>query len=214
MTVRVGLIACVVVGVAVLLVGERLEKKRMALVSKSIASACFCALGLAEGALSAGTFGKWILAGLVLGAGGDVALALPGEKPFLVGLGLFLGGHVAYVVACASKASIASWVAPAALVPLAASSAALAWLLRYVGPMKVPVVAYVVTITAMVAGAFAVHAAEPAHVALLAGALLFYVSDLTVARDRFVKNAFENRLVGLPLYYAGQVLMALAIATP
>jgi hypothetical protein len=44
-----------------------------------------------------------------------------------------------------------------------------------------------------------------------AGALLFYLSDLAVARDRFVRPGLANRLVGLPLYYAGQVLLALAL---
>jgi hypothetical protein len=35
-----------------------------------------------------------------------------------------------------------------------------------------------------------------------------YLSDLSVARDRFVKPAFVNRLWGLPLYYASTVLIA------
>jgi len=39
---------------------------------------------------------------------------------------------------------------------------------------------------------------------------LFYVSDLSVARDRFVARAFVNRARGLPAYYAAQVLMAWA----
>ncbi len=43
--------------------------------------------------------------------------------------------------------------------------------------------------------------------------MLFYLSDLFVARERFVTSAFVNRLVGLPLYYGGQVLLALSVAT-
>jgi uncharacterized membrane protein YhhN len=43
------------------------------------------------------------------------------------------------------------------------------------------------------------------------GAALFFASDLLVARDRFVRPGLANRLVGLPLYYAAQVLLALAV---
>ena len=40
------------------------------------------------------------------------------------------------------------------------------------------------------------------------GAVLFYLSDIMVARDRFVAPGFANRLVGLPLYFGGQLLLA------
>jgi hypothetical protein len=43
---------------------------------------------------------------------------------------------------------------------------------------------------------------------LAAGAFGFYLSDLSVARDRFVAPAFVNRLWGLPLYYAAVLLLA------
>jgi uncharacterized membrane protein YhhN len=46
---------------------------------------------------------------------------------------------------------------------------------------------------------------------LYAGAALFYLSDLAVARQRFVAPGFENKLIGLPLYYAGQLLLASAV---
>ena len=46
---------------------------------------------------------------------------------------------------------------------------------------------------------------------ILAGALLFYLSDLLVARQRFVAPGLVNRVVGLPLYYAGQVLLAWSV---
>jgi len=40
---------------------------------------------------------------------------------------------------------------------------------------------------------------------------LFYVSDIFVARQRFVARQHINRLVGLPLYYAGQFMIAFSI---
>jgi uncharacterized membrane protein YhhN len=45
------------------------------------------------------------------------------------------------------------------------------------------------------------------------GALFFYISDLFVARHRFVRAAFENRLAGLSLYYAGQFMLAVSIGS-
>jgi hypothetical protein len=44
-----------------------------------------------------------------------------------------------------------------------------------------------------------------------AGAILFYVSDIFVARQRFVDSNYINRLVGLPLYYVGQFMISFSI---
>jgi hypothetical protein len=42
----------------------------------------------------------------------------------------------------------------------------------------------------------------------LNGAFSSYLSDIFVARQRFVRPAFWNRLIGLPLYYLGQFQIA------
>jgi uncharacterized membrane protein YhhN len=47
---------------------------------------------------------------------------------------------------------------------------------------------------------------------IASGATLFYLSDFTVARDRFVPGAgFANRAIGLALYYAAQFLLAFSV---
>jgi uncharacterized membrane protein YhhN len=70
-----------------------------------------------------------------------------------------------------------------------------------------PVRAYLVVIGVMTTLAFGVTAAGgPLAVAI--GALAFTASDVSVARDRFVKHEFVNRAWGLPLYYAAQMLIA------
>jgi len=43
------------------------------------------------------------------------------------------------------------------------------------------------------------------------GALLFLLSDLAVARDRFVAPVFINRVWGLPMYFCGQLLFAFSV---
>ena len=67
--------------------------------------------------------------------------------------------------------------------------------------------AYVAVISAMVASATGAFGAA-GGAALLAGALGFFASDLAVARQRFVAKSFTNKLWGLPLYYASQLLLA------
>jgi hypothetical protein len=46
---------------------------------------------------------------------------------------------------------------------------------------------------------------------VLSGAIVFYLSDIFVARDTFVRSEYSNRLIGLPLYYLGQFLFAFSI---
>ena len=78
------------------------------------------------------------------------------------------------------------------------------WLSPHTGSLTKPVLAYILVITAMVA-----LAAGTGRLDLLAAALLFFCSDLAVARQRFLKKEPLNKAVGLPLYYAGQLLFAL-----
>jgi uncharacterized membrane protein YhhN len=44
-----------------------------------------------------------------------------------------------------------------------------------------------------------------------AGALLFWLSDLLVAKRRFGPTSPLDRVVGWPLYFAGQYLLAFSI---
>ena len=74
---------------------------------------------------------------------------------------------------------------------------------------------YVVIISVMVMGALALWGQGPFSITgrfmVLIGAICFYVSDVFVARDRFIVKEFINRLAGLPLYYGGQFLLALSV---
>jgi len=47
---------------------------------------------------------------------------------------------------------------------------------------------------------------------LLAGAVLFYVSDFFVARKAFITQLIWNPTAGLPLYFAGQFVLAWSVA--
>jgi uncharacterized membrane protein YhhN len=174
--------------------------------SKMVASTGFLAVAVAVGAAETG-FGRLVIAALTLSWLGDLFLSYTGRAPFLAGLGAFLLAHVAYVVAFVERGvSEPHPLEPAAIGILAVLVGR--WLLPFVAaPMRGPVIAYIVAISAMVifAGATAQFDADSR---LRLGAVAFFVSDLTVARDRFVAPGFANRAVGLPLYYAGQLLLA------
>lgn len=203
--------------VAALLLAECAEREDLRRATKPVASTAFLIVAVACGATHRGT-PSWIALGLALGALGDLLLMYPGDRAFLAGLVAFLGGHVAYVAAFASEVPIRLWPhAPLALIvpPVVAAAIALAWLWRHLGAMRVPVIAYVAVITTMVIGALVCdwglrHAPLDRHVAL-AGAILFFASDLSVARDRFVAPGFVNRAWGLPAYYAAQLLFAWSV---
>jgi uncharacterized membrane protein YhhN len=81
--------------------------------------------------------------------------------------------------------------------------------------MKLPVLFYVIVITIMLSGAWSVlgdsNLTRPGRIMVFAGALSFYFSDVFVARDRFLKEEFLNRLMGLPMYYTGQFLLAFSV---
>jgi uncharacterized membrane protein YhhN len=81
--------------------------------------------------------------------------------------------------------------------------------------MKIPVIFYMIVISVMLTGAWAVFGdcslARSGRIMIFAGALLFYLSDLFLARHRFVKEDFSNRLMGLPMYYTGQFLLAFSV---
>ena len=156
-----------------------------------------------------------VLYGLCLGLVGDVCLALPHPAAFRAGLLAFLLGHLAYVYAFAALVRPAHWINPGFMLLVGAGVWIFWWLRPRLGRLKWPVIAYIVAISLMLAGAWAIwlrSALKPGlDWAILLGALCFYLSDLCVARDRFVKTQYRNRWLGLPLYYAGQFLLAWSV---
>jgi uncharacterized membrane protein YhhN len=204
--------AVTALAVAALLLSEHKESRAGVWLSKPAASCGFLAVALAAGAWESG-YGRAIFCGLVLSWLGDVLL-IPRAAPrvFLCGVGSFLLGHVAYAVAFLSRGLDAGVFVIAALAAAAAALATLRWLWRHVGAdMKPAVVTYIVVISVMLVAALSTHTAR-SNAWIPIGALGFYLSDLSVARDRFVAPGFLNRAWGLPLYYAAQVILAWSIA--
>ena len=209
----------IVLAAVVLLVGllffERNENQKGKLPTKTILSCLFILIALLQPHLFSEYF-YILLIGLIFCLGGDVFLALPQQRMFLYGLVSFLLGHVCYVICFFYVADLNPWAWGGGAIGLAISGLVFFWLRPHLGSMRDPVMAYVIVITAMVIGAFTVLGDTALHstgrLMVLSGAVSFYISDLFVARDRFLKTEFANRLLGLPLYYAGQFLLAFSVA--
>ncbi len=198
--------------VAALLWVHYTERHALEWAIKPLAAATFVVTALRNGALST-TIGKILLGGLLLAALGDVLLIPRDRRVFLAGIGAFLLGHVAYCVAFAARGIDGLRTGLAGLVLAIVAVPVLRWLWPSVpSAMRVPVAAYVLVITTMVALAFGTVARHGAPL-LVVGAVGFYLSDLSVARDRFVARSFVNRAWGLPLYFYSQLLLASQVGT-
>jgi uncharacterized membrane protein YhhN len=190
---------------------EKRESTRGLLLTKPFLSALFIAAALTGPRTDPVYFGL-VLAGLLFCWAGDVFLIFTAKTLFLAGLFSFLAGHILYTVAFFTRAlpGMLTWFVGA--LAIAVSGAVFTWLRPHLERMLVPVVAYMVVITAMVGGSASLMgdpaAGFPGRGLAFAGALLFYISDIFVARQRFVVKQYVNRLVGLPLYYAAQFMIA------
>lgn len=205
---EIALAAIMAAAVAVLVAAERRGDRMLVLVAKPVASLAFLVLGVSR-FVPGHPYSAWVLLALLLGLTGDLLLML--RRGFLPGLTSFLLAHVAYVVAFSVLLLPRLWPAAWVLPPLVVSTVAAAWLSPHLGRLRVPVLAYVAVITVMVWGAIAVTAAGQGPGIVAAGAALFYLSDLAVARDRLITKKFGSRTFGLPAYYLGQFLLALTV---
>ncbi len=195
-----------VVSVGAMLLDFRTGHSNTGAFFKMAASTGFIAMGIASGGFQS-PYGWLILLGLFFSWWGDYFLLSGTDRIFLLGLISFFLAHVVYAAAFvwqgvhlrATALSFLGLCVPAAIIVI--------WLWPRLGEMRAPVLAYVAVITLMVALASGMSWRWGMWVALL-GALAFYVSDIFVARDRFVAPGAVNGLVGLPLYYAGQLLLA------
>lgn len=156
-----------------------------------------------------------VLVGLILSLGGDVMLMFPSGRAFLAGLVLFLLAHVAYAVTF----TLFNGFYPGDLISGGALLALAVVIYRYLEPglekIKVPVIVYIVVISFMVnraISAFFGTTFGPTQAWLMAGgAILFWISDLMLAVNRF-RQPFKHHRLSLAFYYGGQLLIALSPA--
>ena len=157
--------------------------------------------------------GTWLLAALVFGLLGDIALLSDSLPRFRAGVLAFLVGHLAYLVCFAALGlTVPAW----SWAGLAVLAVAL-WATRDVVPathrlggraLSVPVAVYSVVIGAMLL--FAWFTGVPL-VAL--GATVFVVSDATLSINRFVRPIPHAHLILMVTYHVGQALIVAGVLT-
>jgi uncharacterized membrane protein YhhN len=197
-----------------LLFYEKKKSRVPLLIAKAVLSLLFVMTALLQPRSVPGYY-QYLLLGLIFCLIGDVCLALPKERTFKVGLVAFLIAHVFYIFTFLSLIPIFYWISPGHFIFLGTSTFIFFWLRPHLKSMLIPVLLYIVVITVMVIGAWAVFWKSSFRISgkalILGGALCFYFSDVFVARDRFVKEEYLNRFLGLPLYYASQFMLAFSI---
>ena len=155
-----------------------------------------------------------ILMGLGLSAFGDVLL-LKRDRPLVFKLGMLSFGlaHIAYawaffVVAAGGSGPLGLiGIVPA----LTLSAISVRWLFAKVSSAdRVAIGIYAIMIGVMVAAALMV-AGGPLSWWIGAAALMFAISDVFVARDRFVIRDRRNALAITPLYFGAQCLFAISV---
>lgn len=189
-----------------------------AVILKGLASACFVILGflLSDGSRVTGL----ITTGLLLGCVADVLLNLrmvfpkKGQLIFLVGILVFLSGHIFYLVAILQGA--AYWLI-CVIAGVILTALLMVWIFRQITAKKAFKIFGVVYIGAVVLlNCVAVGnliASPSAFTAVFAaGSLLFLISDIVLILNTFGKETRQSlRVTNITLYYVGQLLIALSL---
>ncbi len=194
--------------VACLLVAEWADSRIAKIAAKMSAASAFLAMALACGALES-SYGEILLGGLVLCWIGDACLLSPGQSTgFLAGIGAFLLGHIVYAIAFYQLGLDWTGLLVGGLVIGGLAVITLRWLHPHVpNDFRIAVVSYIGVISFMVIASISAVAAG-APIILAIGAIVFGISDVFVARERFVSSGFANSALGLPAYFGAQLLLA------
>lgn len=144
-----------------------------------------------------------MVVGLVLSLAGDVFLLLR-EKYFIFGLATFLLGHVAYVVGLQmADTSLVGTLAGLAVVAVSIVIVGRHFLPAIRGgenkELVVPGITYAVVISSMVVSAFGTLSPWA-----IIGATLFYISDGTLAWNRFLEVRRWGHIAVMVTYHLGQ----------
>ena len=188
-------------------------RRRVEYVAKPLTMALLVGVAATAGD-PGGDVRAWLLAGAILGLVGDIALMGDGEIEFMIGLGAFAVGHLAYAVAALLIGFDPVWaligaVFMAALLSFRFATRTVPGARRIGGPVLAgAVVFYACVITAMVVTAWGSGAALAG-----VGAMLFAASDWVLGYQRFVAPLPVGRLGVIVPYHLGQALLIVGLAT-
>lgn len=152
-----------------------------------------------------------IIVGLIFSLIGDVFLMLP-EDRFVAGLVSFLLAHISYLIAFTGDARnvMTLWLAaPFLLYALVFY----VYLAPDLGKQRIPVLIYTIVISSMAWAAWGRWLRLGGIGSMLAaiGAVLFVISDSSLAYNRFHKEHHWGQLLTLSSYYLAQMLIAWSV---
>lgn len=197
---------------------EHKEKYILAVILKGLASACFVLLGILTARKTGDAdFAQLVKVGLVLGLVADVMLNLRfvfkkfGKIVFLVGILVFLSGHILYL--CALLPGVTRlWLV--LLIGVCLTALILWWIFSRIEAQmafKIFGIFYIGAIVIMNCAAFSSLITVPGAGILVftIGAVSFLISDVVLILNTFGKETkFSLRITNLTLYYIGQLLIA------
>ncbi len=155
-------------------------------------------------------YARWMALGLLVCLAADVVL----DAYFVVGGGLFLLGHVCYVIGLTRLAPLTLWHGLVFLAALAALEGFLwAYRKRITDRLlALGVCVYAAALAALLAAAlplpFLGGGAHPLLAA--AGALLFVISDATLCDNMINQRPLPNQYISLGVYYTAQLFLGLS----
>ena len=197
---------------------EKKEKWVNAVICKGLASLCFIILGFLASKGSSGS--KLIIAGLVLGGIADVLLNLryvfkaKGQLVFLIGILVFLSGHIMYLAAILpmNQQKLICIIAGIVLTALL-----MKWIFTKITAakaFKIFGIFYIGAIVILNCVAFGnmISSFSPFTAVFAAGSFLFLISDIVLILNTFGPSSkFSLRVTNLSLYYIGQLLIAFSL---
>jgi len=204
---------------------EKKEKYVLAVILKGLASLMFVLLGYWCCKTTGNTdFNKMVRIGLILGLIADVLLNLrfvfktKGKIVFLVGILVFLSGHILYL--CALLPSVTNILVPI-VVGVILTAITLKWIFSKIEAQKafkIFGIFYIGAIVIMNCFAIANLLIDPSntrYIIFVIGAISFLISDIVLILNTFGKTSkFSFRIINLSLYYVGQILIAISMMYP
>lgn len=198
---------------------EKKESWFSAMILKGLASLCFVIFGFMNS--PGGSAAAKIIAGLILGCIADVLLNMryvvkeKGKIVFLIGILVFLCGHIAYLLAVFPMTS-------AKLICILAAAVLTAVIMKWIftkitaeKAFKIFGIFYIGAIVFLNCSALFNLIASPSSFTMIffLGALLFLISDIVLILNTFgSETRFSLRVANLSLYYIGQILIALSLS--
>lgn len=204
--------ALLIVSAVVCLLGEQLDIAGLIYLGKPVATFAVILLAARSATPVSARYRAFITAGLIFSLVGDVFLMLPSDQ-FVAGLTSFLLAHLLYIAAFAGSGGGVRDLKAATVFLIAGALLVVLW--ATLGALRIPVTVYVAVIATMAWQAIVrwrtLRTADARLAAM--GALIFLVSDASLAWRKFRGDFSGSAVVVLGTYWLAQWCIARSVTT-